>query len=274
MTDTQLVDSIRAHYDRLATVYRLFWGEHIHHGYWEADEAPAVAQERLVARLAERAQIPRGARVLDVGCGFGASSRWLARNLGCNVTGVTLSPVQAERGEEQARAAGLGERVCFAVTDANRLDLPAASFDAIWVIECSEHLFDKAKFIDNCSRILRPGGRLALCAWLAADNGRPEPARLVAEVCRGMLCPSLGTMDEYLAWMRAAGLSEVTGEDITRRVERTWAHCAAMVRRPEIRALGWLMDGETRAFVEAIPAIQKAYAEGAMSYGMFTARKP
>src|SRR5262245_66546563 len=89
-----LVDAVRTHYDRLSFFYRTFWGEHIHHGYWEADEPPETAQVQLVARLAERAGVPQGARVLDVGCGFGGSSLWLARHRGCHVTGITISPVQ------------------------------------------------------------------------------------------------------------------------------------------------------------------------------------
>src|SRR5262245_65578665 len=90
----RLLGPIRRHYDRLALFYRAFWGEHIHHGYWEDEESPETAQEQLVARLAERAAIPPGAHVLDVGCGFGGSAFWLARHRGCGVTGITISPVQ------------------------------------------------------------------------------------------------------------------------------------------------------------------------------------
>src|SRR5262249_27328771 len=94
---TALVDEIRAHYDRLAFFYRVLWGEHIHHGYWVDGESAQAAQVQLVARLAKRAAIPPGACVLDVGCGFGASALWLARQRGCTVTGITISPVQLER---------------------------------------------------------------------------------------------------------------------------------------------------------------------------------
>src|SRR5262249_20976043 len=116
--------------------------------------------------------------------------------------------------------------------------------------------------------------RLAICAWLTTDTGRPEHVRLVDEVCRGMLCPSLGSEADYTRWMRDAGFDNITAEDITRSVERTWVHCSAVVDRPEIRALRWLMDEKTKAFVLSFAAIRKAYAEGAMAYGRFTARKP
>jgi tocopherol O-methyltransferase len=273
MVTDELVDAVRDHYDRLAFYYRSFWGDHIHHGYWEQDETPEEAQVRLIARLAEQAAVPPGSRVLDIGCGFGGSALWLARNRGCQVTGVTISPVQAKRAAELARADGLDRRAEFLVMDANHLDFPAATFDVVWVVECSEHLDDKAAFLRACARVLRPGGRLALCAWLSTASGRPEHARLVDEVCRGMLCPSLASAAEYLGWMRTAGFEAVSFEDITQRVHRTWEHCSAIVERPEMRALRWLMDERTKAFVLSFAAMRRAYAEGAMAYGMFAAQK-
>jgi tocopherol O-methyltransferase len=274
MASSRLVDSVRIHYDRLAFFYRTFWGEHIHHGYWESDETPEAAQIQLTARLAERAGVPSGAHVLDVGCGFGGSSRWLARQRDCRVTGITISPVQLKRASKLARAEGLADRVRFLIHDANHLDFPPESFDVVWIIECSEHLEDKARFVESCARALKPGGSLALCAWLDADTGRAEDAQLVAEVCHGMLCPSLGRAADYTNWMRAAGFEEVVFEDVTRRVEKTWDLCLPVVERPAMRALRWLMDKNTKAFVLSFQAIRRAFKEGAMSYGMFTTRKP
>lgn len=268
------VDTVRNHYDRLSILYRTLWGEHIHHGYWENRESVVRAQVKLVERLAARACIPRGSHVLDIGCGIGGSALWLARNLHCSVVGLTISPVQARMASDRARALGLESRARFKVGDANRLHFDAESFDVVWVVECSEHLADKACFIASCARVLKPGGVLALCAWLTADSqGRPEDTCLVAEVCRGMLCPHLATMRDYTNWMRDGGFTRIEAEDITRRVEKTWVHCAALIRRPEVQALLGVSDEGTRRFVQAFPAIRQAYAEGAMAYGLFVATK-
>ncbi len=276
MVSQPLREAVRDHYDRLSPFYRRFWGEHIHHGFWEQGDEPfpvREAQERLIERLATFARVPRGARVLDVGCGLGGSSLWLARHRNCSVLGITLSPVQAALATEQARKERLDGQVHFERRDATCLDLPLESFDAIWVIECSEHLEDKARFFAECARVLRPGGALALCAWLAADDPAPEQQNLIHEVCRGMLCPSLGSQRDYLRWLRAAGFAEIAFEDITRRVEQTWEHCALVARRPEVQLLLRTADDRTRDFVGAFDAIHQAYAEGAMAYGMFAATR-
>src|SRR5262249_569448 len=147
------------------------------------------------------------------------------------------SPVQVEIAAERARIENLADRVRFVHMDANRLDLAPESFEVVWVIECSEHIHDKAGLLAACARSLTPGGRLALCAWLAADDRTPEHAQLITEVCRGMLCPSLASRQEYTGWMEAGGLHAIEFEDITARVQRTWTDCAAIVKRPEVKVM-------------------------------------
>ncbi|HYP52103.1 MAG TPA: methyltransferase domain-containing protein, partial [Pyrinomonadaceae bacterium] len=199
---------------------------------------------------------------------------WLARELGCDVTGLTISPVQARMSNEKARAEGLDSRVRFEVADANDLRPAAGACDVGWVVECSEHLTDKARFVEACARALRPGGTLALCAWLVADGPlSSEQTRLVESVCRGMLCPGLAKMSDYAGWMRAAGFGRIESEDVTSRVTETWARCAAIASRPEVRAIAAASGERVREFLGAFPAIRRAYALGAMAYGMFAAIK-
>ncbi len=269
------VSEIRDHYDRISVFYRALWGDHIHHGYFEDRESPERAQLKLIERLAEMAGIPAGASVLDVGCGVGGSARWLAKELDCTVLGITLSPVQARMAAEAAAREGLGDRARFAVKDAHRLDFPAGSFDVVWVIECSEHLQDKEAFIQACQRVLKPGGTLALCAWLSAERFvSAAHERLVAQVCEGMLCPSLASMGDYVGWLRAAGFDAIRTEDVTERVKATWTVCGKIAERPEVKLLTKMSDQATRDFVTAFGAIRRAYDEGAMAYGMLTAKKP
>ena len=267
--------AIRAHYNRLSRLYCRLWGEHIHHGYWTDGESAAEAQLALTAELARRARVSRNARVLDVGCGLGGSARWLACELDCSVTGITLSPVQRRMAEWRSRRAGLGDRVEFDVHDADQRALPGADYDVVWVLECCEHLENRARFVRECARVLEPGGVLALTTWCAAEpeSGMARPD-LIQAICDGMLCPELRPMNEHLRWMREAGFDPVEGWDLSRRVERTWDICAALVRRRWIRMLLPFMDKGTRRFTATFATMRSAYAADALIYGMFVARKP
>jgi len=276
MNPTTDADPVRDHYDRVSVLYRAFWGEHIHHGYWCAGQDGPVgeAQVRLVEHLAEWAGVPRGGRVLDVGCGVGGSARWLAAELGCAVDGITLSPVQAGMATEASQREAFHERTRFWVHDARRLDeLDEADYDAVWTVECSEHLAERSAFLAAAARRLRPGGVLALASWVRAEgplDGRQE--QLLADLCDGMICPPLSTLAELAAWAREAGLEAVGSEDWTPHVARTWDRVARIARRPAVRALVAASDERTRRFAEAFPTMQRAYAEGALRYGVVAAR--
>lgn len=265
--------AVQDHYDRLSPLYRRFWGSHIHHGYWEGKEPVKAAQIKLIQKLIEWSGLRRGSRVLDVGCGIGGSSVWLAENWGCSVVGITLSPVQAEMARRYARRQGVARSVQIQVTDANHLNLAEESFDAVWVIECSEHLDEKARFIERCFKVLRPNGVLALCAWLDSSTSNPGKT-LVSDVCEAMLCPALGRFEDYELWMKDAGFDPVRGRDIAPHVAQTWDICARLSQRPDVSLLVRALDKNSQRFVKAFPLMQKAFSSRAMGYGLFAAFKP
>jgi tocopherol O-methyltransferase len=270
------IDHIRKHYDRLSFLYRLFWGEHLHHGYWDADQSAAQAQVRLMERLAERARVPRGARVLDIGCGLGGSAFWLADQFDCKVTGMTISPVQARMANKKAKARGLSDRVQFQVKDANQWQPQPESVDIVWIMESSEHFRNKKEFFERCASVLKPGGVLAVCAWLRRD-GPPtseDEQKLVTTIGEAMLSASLDSLSDYQKWMGEAGFTTVAAEDITRYVERTWEQCTRMAERLPIKYLLRFTSASTRRFVQSFPLMKQAYAQGAMAFGLFVAEKP
>jgi tocopherol O-methyltransferase len=268
------VADIRDHYDLLSPLYRRFWGEHIHHGFWRDRETAAEAQANLTHELAQRAGIARGEHVLDVGCGLGGSALLLAAKYGCRVEGISISPKQIVVAKRESARRGLQNRATFAVVDANALPVGEVRYDVVWTIECSEHLFDKAKFVSTAAALLNPGGRLAICAWLAGENLNASRRRLVEEVCHGMLCPSLGTMADYVGWTRTSGLELSSAEDITKNVSRTWDLCRPMLEFPFLKT--FLAAGSPRlhAFARSFASIAEAYRSGAMAYGLIVARKP
>jgi len=268
------VNRVRKHYDRLSFFYGILWGEHLHHGYWNGGETAERAQIQLMEQLAGRAGIPRGANVLDIGCGVGGSALWLADRYGCNVTGMTISRVQAAIAARKAKARGLDGRVRFEVKDANEWQPEPASFNAIWIMESSEHFPNKKHFFERCAIALEAGGTLAVCAWLRRDGPMPpDEQALVGTIAEAMMSASLDSLSSYAQWMREAGLAVVAAEDITRHVEATWAHCSRIGKNPLLRFLLRFTGGPTRRFVNAFPLMQEAYSSGAMAFGLFVAKK-
>jgi tocopherol O-methyltransferase len=279
---------IRFHYDLSTVFYRLFWGPHIHHGLWNADESPDVAQRQLIDAMATRAGLVAGeksslpgrpstapTKVVDVGCGMGGSSVHLAHEYGADVTGITISRVQRLWAGAGARMRGVGARTRFLKADAEQIDFPPGSFDVLWSVECTEHLFDKPAFFRKAARWLKPGGRLAICAWLSGHEPLDEAGRRrVFDVCEGFLCPSLGTRADYESWFVAAGLQPRSFDDWTERVTQTWEICKRRVARTGVRHLSrWLHRGTT-LFLDRFDAILDAYRTRSMLYGCFIADVP
>src|SRR5690349_16976465 len=103
MTRSNDKHKVIEHYDVVSPFYRSLWGEHLHHGYWlRGDESKEQAQLQLTEHLAHLANVKVGSDILDIGCGFGASSLYLAERYKARVTGITISPVQLEIANQSA----------------------------------------------------------------------------------------------------------------------------------------------------------------------------
>jgi tocopherol O-methyltransferase len=269
------VSQVRKHYDRLSFLYRALWGEHLHHGYWNGNESIAQAQVQLMEELVRSAAIPRGATVLDIGCGVGGSALWLAQQFDCRVTGITISPVQARMAARKARALGLSSQLRFLVQDVNHWQPEASSVDVVWIMESSEHFPNKKEFFARCASALKPGGTLAVCAWLRRDGAMQDGEQhLLGTIAEAMMSASLDSLSNYRQWMRDAGLTVTVADDITRHVEATWAHCSRIAANPALKFLVRFTGAPTRRFVNAFPLMERAYSTGAMAFGLFVAKKP
>ncbi len=165
------------------------WGEHIHLGFYPPDKKIDFreAKVQFVHELVSWSgldQLPRGSRILDVGCGIGGSSRILANYYGFNVTGITISPAQVKRAKELTPY----ECKCnFKVMDALDLKFEDGTFDGVWSVEAGAHMNNKTKFAEQMLRTLRPGGFLALADWNSRDFKKKPPSIIEKIILKQLL---------------------------------------------------------------------------------------
>jgi tocopherol O-methyltransferase len=270
----QAAADVAEHYDELDTAYRRIWGEHVHHGYWVTGrESAAEAAEALTALVGEKLGFRAGEKLVDIGCGYGATAAHFAR-AGAEVTGFTLSEAQAAVARLRPES-GLS----FDVRDWLANGLADASFEGGYAIESSEHMEDKARFFAEAARVLKPGSRFVVCAWLEGETATPWQVRhLLEPICREGRLPSMGSRADYEALAAAAGFRLVSYDDISRNVRRTWSICARrfagkFVTDRDIRRLALSKATQSRDFILSLPRLILALRNGAMRYGVFVWEK-
>ena len=259
------------HYDELDPIYRALWGEHVHHGLWNsALDSPEQAVEALSDYVADLLDPAPGAQLVDIGCGYGGTARRIARQRSVGVTGLTLSAAQANHLPDQPG-------VTLSVRDWLDNGLPNETFEAAYAIESSEHMADKARFFSEAARVLKPGGRLVVCAWLAETNAsRWKVRHLLEPICHEGRLPSMGTREEYAGWADDVGLHLLGYNDLSQQVARTWTICLGRLARAlltdrDIRTR--VLSARNRVFALSLPRLVLAYRSGAIRYGVFAWEK-
>lgn len=123
-----------------------------------------------------------GDRVLDLGCGRGATSVFLARECDVEVTAFDLW-VNADEIASVARAAGVADRIHAVQGDARALPFAESEFDAILSVDAFEYFGTDVRFLPSLLPVLKPGGRLAVSTpGLAIDPYVEDPPPAVAEM--------------------------------------------------------------------------------------------
>jgi cyclopropane fatty-acyl-phospholipid synthase-like methyltransferase len=269
--------AVADHYQELDRLYREIWGEHVHHGLWRSgNETPLQAVEQLVDFVAGEAGIRPANCVCDIGSGYGASARYVARKFQAKVTALTIVPAQ----HSHATAIQPGsDNPRYLLRDWLKNDLPAGSFDAAYAIESTEHMEDKARAFAEAFRVLRHGGRLAICAWIADEASPPWQRRnLLEPSCREGRLPGMGTERDYRELLADAGFVVEAVTDLTQQVRGTWGICLrrAVGRFFADRAARSFLFSEAsrnRVFLLTMGRIWIAYRTGAMRYLVFKARR-
>jgi SAM-dependent methyltransferase len=164
--------------------------------------------ERLAEIIAEYGAPTQNDAVLDLGCGIGGPSRFLADRFGCSVLGVDLLSLRIELAEALADLTGMRDRVSYRVADATNLDLPDQSFDQVWMLDVSMHVRNKRALFTEIARVLRPDGLMVM----HEQTGPLPPAMRPVMRQAPYIAPSLPQLIRYV---EDAGLRMLTWRDTT-----------------------------------------------------------
>lgn len=268
-----------SHYDRVTDAWGLLLGPELHYGDFAGGATTLrEATVALTERMLDAARPAAGEHVLDVGCGTGAPACQLAQTAGVEVTGITTSKVGVEAARERAAAEGLADRVRFEQRDGMANGFPDASFDVAWVLESSHLMRDRDRLLAECARVLRPGGRLALCDIVLR---RPMPFEEVRRL-RGPLAllrdvfgdARMEQLETYAELAEAAGLEVTAQVDLTAATRPTfeaWRQNAAEHRDVVVAQLG---EHGWQQFVDSCDVLEGFWDDGTLGYGLLAASQP
>jgi ubiquinone/menaquinone biosynthesis C-methylase UbiE len=108
--------------------------------------------------------------VLDLGCGLGGASRYLAADCSCRVVATDLTPNFVEAARILTARCGLAERIEFRQTNALALPFQEGTFDHVWSYAVTMNIADKEELGREVVRVLKPGGRFS-CNEIARESG-------------------------------------------------------------------------------------------------------
>jgi ubiquinone/menaquinone biosynthesis C-methylase UbiE len=124
--------------------------------------------------LARLLSLKANEQVLDLGCGIGGPSRYLAKTFGCRVVGVDLMPEFCRVAAMLAERTGLSKKVEYRQGDALAVPFEDQSFDVVWTQNVVMNIADRDRLYGEICRVLKPNGRYAFADVIAGNGGLPH----------------------------------------------------------------------------------------------------
>ncbi len=233
-----VADQTESYYDspEADSFYSRVWGgEDIHIGIYEgAGDSVYAASSRTVAAMATRlAGLVEGARVLDLGAGYGGAARTLASMYGCRVDCLNLSDVQNATNRRLCEQAQLASRVRVIHGSFEAIPGPADAYDVVWSQDALLHSGARERVLSEAARVLRPAGQLIFTDPMQSDDCPPG---VLQPVLDRIHLDSLASPGFYRDRLAALGFEEVAWIAMPHQLRRHYASVAAEldVRRDEM----------------------------------------
>lgn len=282
-----LYQQIQQFYDVSSGLWESIWGEHMHHGYYGRGGNLRLDRYQAQVDLIEEILIWSGLNkkkkalqnILDVGCGIGGSTLYLAEKFNAVATGITLSPVQVSRANARAKEAGLQDIVNFQLADALRMPFEPDSFDLVWSLESGEHMPNKNTFLEECYRVLKPKGTFIMATWchrptdsLAGEITETEREHL-EKIYQVYCLPHVISLPEYEVITKNCGFNNLQSDDWSMAVAPFWNVVIHSAITPQ--AITGLLGAGLPTIKAALSLnlMQRGYETGLIRFGLIAATK-
>lgn len=259
--------------------HNLFSSPRLHYGIW--DEATASlneAAERAEDYYIQLLKIADGDKVLDAGCGFGATTIKIAKRFGVEVVGISLSQEQIDIAKRKHAALDL-DNLQFLRENYISTSFDNDQFTKILAIESVAYAVDKRDFLSEATRVLRPGGQIVIVdGWLVRPPTTRNERKSLQDILHGFKIPDIPTMGSFEFNMREFGFDKIAYFDITQDVKKS-IHLTAR-KASSMLPLVWMLTRTKRISslaldnLRAIRGINRIHRAGLLSYGAFVADLP
>lgn len=186
--------------------------------------------------LARAAGLHAACHILDIGSGIGGTSRCLAQEFGCRVTGIDLTEEYCQVAAMLTAKVGLEERIDYRQGDATNLPFEDNQFDVVWTEHVAMNIPDKQRFYSEMYRVLKPGGTLAIYDVLAGASG---PVLFPVPWARTPETSFLVSAEALQDLLRAAGFTISSWKDSTAEAREWFTKLAEKIRRDGFPPLGF-----------------------------------
>ncbi len=264
-------DAIAHHYDLSNAFYRLVLDPSMAYssGYFtSADLTVAQAQHAKLDLVCRKLDLRPGARLLDVGCGWGSMIVHAGKHFGARAVGVTISAQQKAHIESRIADEGLADLVTVRLQDYREIsDEP---FDAVSSIEMGEHVGEEnyPRYAEVLHRMLKPQGRLLLQQMSRGANAPGGGAFIESYVAPDM---HMRPVSRTLAHLEGAGFEirdvhalrehyVLTVRAWAETLERRWDQAVALVGEGQARVWRLYLAGGALTFEEGRMGVDQILA--------------
>ncbi len=216
-------DMVTSYYEVVTGLFYKKWGIYFHEAFFEnPNQSKEVAMNKTNKLFLRDSKLGPNDNAVDLGCGIGTFTCYIASEIGCNMTGINLSKFQLQKAKKVARKKKL-HNVKFQHLDIMDADKLHHKFDAAFSLAVNCHLPDKGKALRNIYKILKPGGRLIMSDYLQKNTLNPFEKEIFIEPFNHYWSyPYMESVEGYKKLLEKLGFKIIKALDVSKQVKKNF----------------------------------------------------